>query len=144
MEDLAGYFQNAKGHGILATADAEGRVNAAIYARPHFIDGQTIAFIMRDRLSHENLQSNPQACYLFAESDSGGYEGIRLYLTKVGEEQDTERLYSLRRPSHNAIRETKEERGPLFLVFFRIDKTRPLTASRRAAQGDAAQPAAVS
>ena len=36
--NLADYFENAKGVGVLATADAEGRVNVAVYARPHFLD----------------------------------------------------------------------------------------------------------
>lgn len=40
------YFKEKKGLGILATADGEGRVNAAVYGRPHFIDGETVAFIM--------------------------------------------------------------------------------------------------
>ena len=31
------YFKNTKGVGVLATADADGKVNVAIYARPHFL-----------------------------------------------------------------------------------------------------------
>jgi hypothetical protein len=129
--NLAEYFENSKGRGILATADAEGLVDAAVYGRPHVMDETTVAFIMRDRLTHANVQSNPHATYLFMEEGSGGYKGIRLYLTKISEEQDTERLYALRRPDHNAIRETREERGALFLVFFRVDKVRPLTETAR-------------
>ena len=58
--DLKTYFSQHKGAGILATADASGKVDVAVYARPHVKDDETIAFIMRDRLSHQNLQSNPQ------------------------------------------------------------------------------------
>jgi hypothetical protein len=132
--NLSKYFENIKGRGILSTADADGLVDAAVYGRPHVIDETTIAFIMRDRLTHANLQSNPHAVYLFMEEGSGGYRGIRLYLTKISEEQDTERLYALRRPDHNAIKETREERAALFLVFFRVDKTRPLTETARHAE----------
>ena len=57
--NLRDYFESVKGHGVLATADKDGRVDVAVYARPHFIDDETIAFIMRDRLTHHNLQSNP-------------------------------------------------------------------------------------
>ena len=46
------YFENTKGTGVLSTADDNGKVNAAIYARPHFLKDGTVAFIMRDRLSH--------------------------------------------------------------------------------------------
>jgi len=127
--DLNQYFENAKGRGILATADSEGRVDAAVYARPKVIDKENVAFIMRDRLTHANLQSNPHAAYLFMEEGSGGYKGVRLFLTKTSEEQDTERLFEMRRRDHNALRETREERGPLFLVFFRIDKVLPLTGA---------------
>ena len=49
---LAEYFETAKGTGVLATANDQGRVDAAIYARPHVIDSETVAFIMRERLSH--------------------------------------------------------------------------------------------
>lgn len=125
--DLNEYFDKTKGRGVLSTADAEGRVDAAVYARPKVLDGETIAFIMRDRLTHANVQTNPHAAYLFMEEGSGGYKGVRLFLTKLSEEQDTERLYEMRRRDHNEIRETREERGPLFLVTFKIDKVLPLT-----------------
>ncbi len=124
---IADYFKSRSGRGILATADVEGRVNAAVYAKPKILDETTIAFIMRDRLTHANVKSNPHATYLFVENEGGGYKGIRLYLTKMSEEEDTERLYQLRRADHNSIRESPEERGPLFLVIFKIENIRPIT-----------------
>jgi len=117
------YFDNTKGTGVLATADNDGKVNAAIYARPHFLDDGTVAFIMRDRLTHHNLQSNAHAAYLFVE-DGPGYKGKRLYLTKIREEQDTELLQSLRRRSY-----TSDKDAPKFLVVFQLDKTIPLIGS---------------
>ena len=56
---LKEYFETNKGFGILATADDQGRTNAAVYSRPHFMEDGTVAFIMRDRLTHNNLTSNP-------------------------------------------------------------------------------------
>jgi len=121
--DLKEYFESTEGLGVLATADSEGRVDTAVYARPHFMEDGTIAMIMRERLSHHNLQSNPHAAYLFHEKGSG-YKGKRLFLTKVREEQDTELLRSLRR------RQYIDERDEVqFLVFFRIDKELPLVGS---------------
>ncbi len=35
---LGEYFENVEGVGILSTADAEGNVDSAIYARPHVVD----------------------------------------------------------------------------------------------------------
>ncbi|MBC8875369.1 MAG: hypothetical protein H8E44_38585 [Planctomycetes bacterium] len=58
--NLREYFENTKGVGVLATADSNGKVNAAIYARPHFLDpddDETLTFIMAERLSHANVQS---------------------------------------------------------------------------------------
>ena len=118
--DLKEYFEHAKGMGVLATADSSGKVDAAIYARPHFLEDGKIAFIMRDRLTHHNLQSNPHATYLFVE-DGPGYNGKRLFLTKVREEQDTELLQSVRRRQY--LNEKDEAK---FLVFFKVDKELPL------------------
>jgi len=119
--NLAEYFENTKGTGVLATANKKGDVDIAIYARPHVIDEKTVAFIMNDRLSYKNLTSNPKAAYLFLEKKSG-YKGRRLYLTKTREETDVELIESVRRKtdSHHGS-DTKK-----YLVYFSIDKIRPL------------------
>jgi hypothetical protein len=122
-QELKDYFDNITGHGVLATADAAGKMNQAVFARPHVMEDGTAAFIMPHRLTHRNLQENPHAAYLFIESGPG-YKGKRLYLTKVREEQDTELLYSLRRRSYPAEKEKQE--GARFLVFFRVDQVLPL------------------
>ena len=117
---LKEYFETTKGLGVLSTADSDGKVDSAIYSRPHFMEDGTMALVMRDRLSHTNLQSNPHAMYLFKE-DGPGYKGKRLFITKVREEKNTELLESLRR------RKTAyEDDADRFLVFFKIDKEVPL------------------
>jgi hypothetical protein len=121
--ELKAYFENLKGVGVLATADKEGRVNTAIYSRPHFMEDGTIAFIMNDRLTHHNLTTNPHAAYLFKE-DGAGYKGKRLFLTKVREEEDSELLYKLKRRAYPS--EAKADKGTKFLVFFEITKELPL------------------
>ncbi len=118
--DLKQYFEDTKGIGILATADAEGKVDAAVYARPNIMEDDSLAFIMRDRLTHHNLQSNPYATYLFVEKGPG-YKGKRLFLKKAREEQDTELLASLRKRQY--LDEKEESK---FLVFFKIEKELPL------------------
>jgi len=117
---LEEYFDSKKGIGVLSTADSEGKVDAAIYARPHFMEDGSLAIIMRDRLSHHNLQSNPYATYLFKEEGSG-YSGKRLFLTRVREEENTELLESLRRR-----KSTYGNGDDRFLVFFKLDKELPL------------------
>jgi hypothetical protein len=118
--ELKEYFENTEGLGVLATADKNGKVDAAVYARPHVMEDGTLAFIMRDRLTHHNLQSNPRATYLFKESGPG-YKGKRLFMTKAREEQDTELLESLRRRQYLDERDEAK-----FLVFFKLDQELPL------------------
>ncbi len=120
---LSEYFENTEGTGVISTANAEGKVDAAIYARPHFIDETTIAFIMADKLTHANLQTNTSAVYLFKEKNT--YEGRRLHLTKIREEKNSPLIEELRRRKHPA-KEVTGNTESKFLVYFRIDKVRPL------------------
>lgn len=120
--ELKDYFENVKGLGVMATADRNGRVNAAVYSRPHFMEDGSLAFIMRDRLTHENIKSNPHASFLFKE-DGQGYNGKRLYLSKIREEKNAALIDSLSRRSYSDDRKSKE---PRFLVFFKLDKELPL------------------
>ena len=59
------------------------------YARPHFLENgeDQIAFVMNDRLSHDNINSNPHAACLFIE-EAGGYVGRRLFLIQTRGETD--------------------------------------------------------
>jgi len=123
--NLGVYFEETEGFGVLATADANGRVDAAVYSRPHVIDEETVAFIMAAKLTHRNLTTNPHAVYLFRESRPG-YFGIRLYLTKLKEEQDSPLIELLRRKKHGMADDAPHTR---FLVYFHIDTIRSLTGT---------------
>ena len=116
------YFETHQGTGVLATADAKGAVNAAIYARPHVL-AEGLGFIMPDRRTHQNLGENPQAAYLFTEvpeEDGRKYVGKRLYLRKTGEERDTERVRALRRRAYG------DDKTDRYLVLFDVEDVRPL------------------
>ena len=121
---LGDYFENAKGKGIIATADSKGKVGMAVYARPHFKSEKTAIFIMADRLMHKNLQSNPSASYLFVE-DGPRYKGKRLYLTRIKEEEDPELVDQLRRRGCCPVDEGYKQ-GQRFVVYFRVNKVLPL------------------
>lgn len=116
---LKEYFDATSGFGVLSTADGEGRVDAAIYARPHVMDDGSIVFIMRDRMTHHNLTENPHAAYLFWEKGSR-YQGIRLFLKKFKENQDEELIGKMTR--HCLSPAEDEARGPKYLVYFQIEK----------------------
>jgi hypothetical protein len=57
-QELKEYLENTTCHGVLATADAYGLLNQAVFARPHVMEDGTAAFIMPHRLTHKNLQEN--------------------------------------------------------------------------------------
>jgi hypothetical protein len=121
--ELKEYFENTHGTGVLATADSEGKVDVAIYSTPHVFEDGIIGFVMRDRLAHHNIQSNPHAGYLFIEKGPG-YSGKRFFLTKIREEKDSELTEKLRRRCLTP--EEDKAKGPKFLVVFNIDKVLPL------------------
>ena len=120
---LSEYFEKKEGVGVLATADANGKVDAALYGRPHFFDDETLAFIAAEKLTHANLQANPHAVYLFKEMDR--YEGRRLYLTKIREEKDSPLIEEIRRKRYPEV-EGKYKTGPKYLIYFNLDKVLPL------------------
>jgi hypothetical protein len=121
---LSEYFEQAKGIGVLATTDAAGQVNQALYVKPYFLDKDddtTCSFIMTKRLSHENVWRNPSAAYLFIE-EGEGYAGKRLSLTVVEEETDPEKIREVRRRYAPPISEEESK----YLVHFHIEGVRPL------------------
>jgi hypothetical protein len=126
--NLAEYFENKNGLGILATANSDGIIDGAPYSKPHFEDENTVTFIMADRLSHKNLESNPQATFIFKED--GSYEGKRLFLSKLKEVDDADKINDLMLKYHldwyKAYKEKKK-----FLVYFKIDKILPLIISKK-------------
>ncbi len=121
--DLKPYFETKDGWGVLATCHAAGEVDTALYAKPCVIDEQTVAFVMKERLSHQNLQSNLRASYLFMEH-AAGYKGIRLYLTMLREETNQSLVESLRR--RQPMMFPAEDDSAKYVVFFRVDRVRPL------------------
>jgi hypothetical protein len=123
--DLPAYFDSARGRGVLATADGHGRVDQAVFARPHTLEDGTLAFIMPDRRTHRNLLSNPHAAYLFME-DGPGYKGVRLFLTQVKEEEDADRIALIRRRDYAGQPGGDD---PRYLVIFRVDHVLPLVGA---------------
>ena len=112
---ISDYFSKNNGTGVLSTANKDGEVNAAIYAKPHVQGAKKISFIMRNKKSRANLLENPKAHYLFIEG-GGGYKGIRIHLTMIEETDNQELIEKLARRSG----ENDQDR---YLVTFHVDKT---------------------
>ncbi|MCB2184305.1 MAG: pyridoxamine 5'-phosphate oxidase family protein [Desulfobulbaceae bacterium] len=120
------FFSSNNGVGVLSTADLAGKVDSAIYSRPHVMDDGSLAFIMRERLTLKNLQENPYAAYLFMKNGAG-YEGVRIFLKKIREDQDEELIGRMTRRSLSP--EDDRRKGPKHLVYFRVENILPLIAS---------------
>ena len=84
---LKDYLEKTKGISILSTADGDGKLTTAIYSSPRILEDHTVAFIMRERLTYHNLKTNPHAAFMFIEAREG-YQGIRLFLKKIREDND--------------------------------------------------------
>jgi hypothetical protein len=125
---LSEYFEKVEGLGILATADSDGVVDLALYAKPYVIDETTIAFVMQERLTHQNLKSNPYAAYMFVEKGPG-YNGKRLYLTKIREETNTS-VVEMFRKKQPAICAAGDDSNK-YLVHFQVNDVYPLVGTRR-------------
>ena len=114
--NLKEYFSNNTGLGILSTAHSSGAVNSAIYSRPHFLDDDQVSFIMRDRLTRANLNSNPSANYMFVQQ-SAGLNGLRINLRKISETDDQSQIEKLSRRKN-----TIEDGEKRYLVSFKVEK----------------------
>jgi hypothetical protein len=124
---LSGYFENMQGLGVLATADSDGMVDLAIYAKPRVVDETTVAFVMKERLSHRNLKSNPNAAYMFIEKGDG-YKGRRLYLTELREETNSSLVeeFRKRQPEICPVGDDSNK----YLVFFQVNDVWPLVGDK--------------
>ena len=122
------YFNSIEGFGILATADSEGKIDLALYTVPHVVNDKIIAFVMRDRLTYHNLQSNPNGAYMFFENGQT-YSGVRLYLTKLREEKNAPIIDSLNRQDPK-IHPVGLDDSDKYLVYFSVDKIRPLEGDK--------------
>ena len=120
---LSEYFEKKKGLGVLATADSAGRVNTAVYARPHIEDEQNLCFIMAERKTYANIQENPHASFLFKENGEE-FDGVRIILRKTREENNADRIKALMRRTY-----AQEDVGNLHLVHFHIEEILPLYSS---------------
>lgn len=127
--DLKEYFEGREGFGVLSTADENGKVNAAVYTRPHVIDDSRVAFIMGDKLTHANIQKNPQAVFLYRE-EGPGYEGKRLYLRKETETDDPELIKKTCVSDYPTVFCEPHYLDNAYLVTFAVETVLPLVGAK--------------
>jgi hypothetical protein len=117
--NLSDYFSINEGRGIFSSAGRDGKVTAAVYSTPHICEDGTVAFIMRQHLTHANLQDNPHAVFLFIEEGPGTH-GVRLYLKKVREDSDPTLLAAMTRRHLTPAQD--QALGPKFIAYFEVEK----------------------
>jgi hypothetical protein len=112
------------GRGIIGTADAKGGVNLAVFATPHVVDEETLAWGFAEGRSYQNLKENPRASYLYL-APSRGCNGWRLSLrlTEMGEGELLERIKGAAEVNSipSAASQVKH------VGIFKIEEVRPLT-----------------
>ena len=120
--DLARYFNMHEGTGVLATCDIHGWVDGAVYAKPHVVDSSTVAFVMKERLSHKNLKqtSTPVICFWNKAPDIR----IALYLTLLRMSVNQTLVQALRQKQPVIYPSADDSKK--FVVFFHVEQTRPL------------------
>jgi hypothetical protein len=130
--DLKSYFEQHEGIGILATCDPNTFVDMAVYARPLVVNKTTIAFVMRQQLSHQNIKGHLNAAYMFIEKTREyktceDYKGIRLYLTLQREEINQSVIEEMHKKDPCIYPEGDDSEK--YLVFFTVTRIRPLVGN---------------
>lgn len=108
----------------MSTSSSDGKVNSAVYARPHVIDESTLVWGMTDKRTYQNLTSNPHAAFLF-KTGGPGFSGVRLSLELIRSEEGGELLATIKKNTDDVV-------GPgagdavAHAVWFKVVEVRPL------------------
>ena len=127
--NLKKYLESKNGLGVLSTADEKGKVNVALYSKPHVIDDKHVAFIMADTLTHANTKKNPYATFLFKE-DGKGYKGKRLVLKRQSETEDQELIAATCKIEYAGRICEPRYLKKTFLVTFSVQSVLPLLGKK--------------
>ncbi len=111
------------GKGIIATASKAGVVNTAVYAVPHVVDGETVAWGMADGRTWDNVRENPNASYAYF-APGEGFRGARLILALSRTEDAGEMLEKIRERVRSIV--PADPGAVKHVAYFRVVETRPL------------------
>ena len=112
------------GTGVIATASGAGVPNAAIYARPHVIDDETLAWGLTDSRTHANLRENPRAAFLWV-APGRGFAGCRLALELLRFEESGPLLEEIRANTARLVSPAAAA-AVKHVGYFRVVEIRPL------------------
>lgn len=112
------------GLGVMSTSSSDGKVNSAVYARPHVIDETTLVWGMTDKRTYQNLTRNRHAAFLY-KLNNPGFSGVRLALELIKTEEEGELLATIKTNTDEIV-------GPgagsavTHAAWFRVVEVRPL------------------
>ncbi|OIP36374.1 MAG: pyridoxamine 5'-phosphate oxidase [Deltaproteobacteria bacterium CG2_30_66_27] len=111
------------GRGVIGTASKEGVVNMAVYAVPHVVDDETVAWGMTDGRTWNNVRENPNASYTYF-APGEGFRGARLTLSLFRTEDSGEMLATIR--ERTGARSPGNPEAVKHVAYFKVVETRSL------------------
>jgi hypothetical protein len=111
------------GRGVIGTASKAGVVNMAVYAVPHVVNAETVAWGMTDGRTWNNVRENPNASYTYF-APGEGFRGARLTLTLSRTEDSGEMLAKIR--ERTAATSPGNPEAVKHVAYFKVTETRPL------------------
>ena len=111
------------GRGVIGTSSKTGVVNMAVYAVPHVVDNETVAWGMTDGRTWDNVRENPNASYTYF-APGEGFRGARLTLTLSHTEDSGTMLAKIR--ERTAASSPGNPQAVKHVAYFKVVETRPL------------------
>ncbi len=112
------------GTGVIATADSDGIINTALYAPPHVVNDDTVAWGMTEGRTLRNLQENPNAAFLHQRPGDGA-AGVRITLRLQKIQHSGNMLETIRERARKTAGAAAAEMVK-YVAFFKVVETRPL------------------
>ena len=115
--------------GVLATANNNKDVNAAVFGSPRMLDEDTVIMAIGDNRSAKYLEENPKASFIVVEPGDtpAAWKGVRLYLEVESFERYGEVLDSFR-ANIRKMAGNKSADAIQAAIRFKIVDVRPLIA----------------
>ncbi len=111
------------GRGVIGTASKDGAVNMAVYAVPHVVDGDTVAWGMTDGRTWNNVRENPNASYTYFEPGEG-FRGARFTLSLSRTEDSGAMLAKIR--ERTSASSPGNPQAIKHVAYFKVVETRSL------------------
>ncbi len=126
-KSLMEYFNKQPRLGVLSTSNRAGEVDGAYFGSPIMIDESTIVVALGKNKTYENLQENPNACFLIMEPGKTIFEwkGLRVYMKMTACETAGDKLDMMKKMLTDKVGESAAKMMQA-AVTFSVINVRPL------------------